>query len=234
MRVLLVSPSRIVRDCFISELIPRGIVLSWCENVSDALSEMREKKTTFDVMVLESVSKYDTINFLSMFGGLEVRPIIVLYTEIHSHEELYDYLKLGVGGFLQKPLNPKNIFPVITRAYENFKGAPPERKVVRVQLEEGEGIVEFTSKSGIRVIGNIIDLSVGGLAFSFAPKYANAFEEGEEIHYLKLILRSDETSLRGRVKAKDNERRVGVVIFTELNVDAVQKISRFIFFKTSA
>lgn len=233
MKVLLVTPSRMVRDMFISELIPRGVMVSWVENIPDAISKIKEKKIVYDVMVVETISKYDTISFLSMFKGISTKPVIVLYTEIYSQEDIYEYLKLGVGGFLQKPLNSKSIFPVITKAYEHFKGAPPERQVVRVNLTEGEGSVEFMSSSGIRIVGSIVDLSIGGLAFTYAPKYDNSFSEGEEIKNLKIILRNDETYLKGQIKIKDSDKRLGVVIFTELNIDAIQKISKFIFLKTS-
>lgn len=233
MKVLLLTPSRIVRDLFIAELIPRGITLSWCENVSDGFNKIKNEKTEFDVVVLESISKYDTINFLSMFRKLEKRPVIVLYAEIHSHDEVYEYLKLGVSGFLLKPLNSRSIFAVIVKAYESFKGAPPERQVVRVQLTEGEGTVEFFSEKGIRVVGNILDLSIGGLAFSYIPKYDNTFEEGEEAKKLKIILKDEETSLKGKIKSKEPNKRIGVIIFTELNLDSIQKISKFLFFKTS-
>ncbi len=233
MRVLLVSPSRMVRDIFISELIPRGITLSWCENINDALGKWKEKKVFADVVVLEVISKYDAVSFLSLIREISPRPVIVLYTEIHSQSEVYEYLKLGVGGFLQKPLVAKNIFTVVVKAYENFKGAPPERQVVRVQLSEGEGVVEFFNSQGVKIIGNILDLSVGGLAFSYTSKYENHFHQGDNLQKIRLILKEEETFLKGTVKLKDDSKRISVILFTELNPDAIQKISKFIFYQTS-
>ena len=234
MKVVLIVSSRIVRDAFIFELIPRGINVFWFDNVSEAISKLSNKKIFCDVVVFESLSKYDTITFVSMLKSLGYKPVLVLYSEIHSKSEVYEYLKLGIGGFLQKPLNPKNIFPIISKAYENFKGAPPERQVVRVQLREGEGSVEFVSSSNVRVIGNIVDLSVGGFAFSYLSKYDNAFSQGEQIKDIKVILAEEETFVKGTVKLKDETNRKAVIVFSELNQDAIQKISRFIFLKTSS
>lgn len=237
MRVLLITPSRIVRDTFISQLIPRGIFLSWYENTSDLIKKVRvgqgEGDQSFDVIVIEVVSKYDVISFLSILRELGLKGAIILYTEIHAPSEVYEYLKLGVSGFLQKPLVTNNIFTVISKAYEHFKGAPPERKVVRVELKEGEGIVEFVSPSGVRVIANIVDLSVGGLAFSYPSKFEDAFFEGTDISRLRIILRDEETYIKGKIKAKISDKRIGVIVFTELNPDAIQKISKFIFTKIS-
>ncbi|MCX8095999.1 MAG: response regulator [Spirochaetes bacterium] len=233
MRVLLITPSRIVRDTFISQLIPRGIVLSWCENISNVIKKIKESNQSFDVIVIEVVSKYDVTSFLSIFRELELKGAIVLYTEIHTPSEVYEYLKLGVSGFLQKPLVTNNIFTVISKAYEHFKGAPPERKVVRVELKEGEGTVEFVSTSGIRVIANIVDLSVGGLAFSYTSKFEDAFFEGDEISRLRIILKDEETYAKGRIKAKISDKRIGIIVFTQLNLDTIQKISKFIFLKIS-
>ncbi|MFN4244550.1 MAG: response regulator [Brevinematia bacterium] len=234
MKVLLVASSRIVRDMFISELIPRGINFLWCDNISEALSKMKEGKISCDVLVLESLSKYDTVSFVSMFRTLNPRPILVLYTELHSKDEVYEYLKLGVSGFLQKPLDPKNIFPVVFKAYEHSKGAPPERQVVRVQLEEGEGSVEFVSSSGVRVIGNILDISVGGFAFSYISKYDNAFSQGETVDKVRLILKEEEVFVKGLIKLKDESSRKAIIVFSEINLDAIRKISKFIFLKISS
>lgn len=233
MLVLLITPSRIVRDIFISELIPRGINLSWAENPEECITKIKDKKLQFDVIVAEIPSKYDFLNLSNAIKSLGIKPIIVLYTEIRSQDDIYYYLKLGVAGFIQKPLDRAKIFPVIVKAYENFKGAPPERQVVRVQLLEGEGSIDYTSKTLVKIVGTILDLSIGGLAFSYTQKYDEHIMEGEEIEQIKLILKEDETIVKGKIKTKLPEKRIAIILFTQLNIDAIQKISKFIFFKTS-
>ncbi|MGC8869777.1 MAG: hypothetical protein ACP5PT_01630 [Brevinematia bacterium] len=232
MVVLLVSPSRIVRDIFISELIPRGITLLWAENTEGCIAKI-EKKLQFDVIVVETSSKFEFLNLYNAIKSLGIKPIFVLYSEIKSQEEIYYYLKLGVAGFLQKPLDRTKIFQTLVKAYESFKGAPPERQVVRVQLLEGEGSIDYTSKSLVKIVGSIIDISIGGLAFSYAPKYEEHIVEMEEIDSIKVILRSEETFVKGKIKTKIPEKRIAVIVFTQLNIDAIQKISKFIFYKTS-
>ncbi|MCX8028421.1 MAG: hypothetical protein N2712_00295 [Brevinematales bacterium] len=233
MKVLLISPSRIVRDAFISELIPRGIEILWCENISEILKKLGDKITSVDVVVVEVISKYDVVSFLDAIKALNVRAAIVLYIDIHSQAEVYEYLKLGVMGFLQKPLKTGIIFNVLSKAYQNFKGAPPERKVVRVQLNEGEGTVDFTLSSGVRVIGSISDLSIGGLAFSYSLKYEDKLVPSDEVFEIRIVLRNEDTYVKGKLKAKIPEKHLAVLVFTELNVDAIHKISKFIFYKTS-
>ncbi len=194
---------------------------------------MRDKKIQFDVIVVEIPSKYDFLNLNNALKSLGLKPIVVLYTEIKSQEDIYYYLKLGVAGFIQKPLDRSKIFPILVKAYENFKGAPPERQVVRVQLLEGEGTIDYNSKDLVKVVGNILDISVGGLAFSYAQKYDDHIIEGEEIDQIKIILRESETIVKGKIKTKIPHKRIAVILFTELNIDAIQKISKFIFYKTS-
>jgi ActR/RegA family two-component response regulator len=233
MNVLLITPSRIVRDIFISELIPRGLTVSWEETIEEAISKVKEKKLSYDVIVVEVISKYDATSFISLIKTILPTSAIVLYAELKNPKEVYDYLKLGVSGFLVKPLDKSSIFKVIEKAYINTKGAPPERKVVRVQFNPGEGSIEFTSSKGIRVIGNIVDLSIGGCAFSYVDKFKEAFSEGEEIKSTRLIFRDSETEVTGVIKTKIPEKNLAVFLFSTLTPDNIQKISKEIFVKTS-
>jgi len=233
MNILLITPSRIVRDVFVSELIPRGITLTWEESIESAVSRIRDKKVLYDVMVIEVISKYDAINFVSTIKSILPNSVLVLYTEVKSTRELYEYLKVGVAGFIVKPLDRNSIFKVIEKAYTNFNGAPPERKVVRVQLQPGEGSIEFFSSKGIRVVGTILDLSVGGCAFSYVDKFKEAFSEGDEVGNAKLIFRDSETEVSGVIKTKVPDKSLAVFLFSNLSPDNIQKISKEIFMKTS-
>ncbi len=233
MNVLLITPSRIVRDIFISELIPRGLMVSWEETIEGAVSKVKEKKLSYDVVVVEVISKYDATSFISLIKTVLPTSAVVVYTEIRSPKEVYEYLKLGVSGFLVKPLDRASIFKVIEKAYINTKGAPPERKVVRVQFQPGEGSIEFVSSKGIRVIGSIVDISIGGCAFNYVDKFKDVFSEGEEIRNARLIFRDSDTEVSGVIKAKIPEKNLAVFLFSTLTPDNIQKISKEIFVKTS-
>ncbi len=239
MNVLVISPSRLLRDIFISELIPKGIHVTWSENLDEVREKLEAKKLPqLDIVVFEAITKFDVFTYMKSLRYLlqNQKIVFVLYSEIKSKEDIFEYLKLGIGAFLVKPLDRSLVFSVLTKAYERFKGAPPERKLVRVEIEDGSATVEFTSLKGIRVISDLIDISVGGCAFRYLSKDEDAFSVGEELEEILLIFHSPyniETTVRGKIHSKNPEKKIGVIIFTELTQDAIQKISKFIFHKVS-
>lgn len=237
MKILVYTQSIYVRKSFINGLIPNGISVYHSENIQEMvgkLSKLVPDVVVFDVINENYDDSYRLMTAMKKSPSEKIKKIaIVMLVGNIDKKNLTKMLQLGAVGFIKSGTDEDSIAKYIINAYQKVKGAPPERKYVRVTLDtsmESERIaIKFRSPVNMQLIMGVIkDISAGGLAVELVGTYdPEAIKQNMEVKNLQFILNTRDVVVNAVVVAY--QRNFCAFRFTGLTQGDREIISQFMF-----
>lgn len=242
MNVVILSQSYYVRNSFIGALIPRGILLYHVEH-KDHLIEAIQKHEA-DVVVLDVIQEDFNDIFVLMrevkshTSEIVKKAAIILLIGAIDKQNVTRAVNQGAIGFIKSNTSEDVIGAYIIDIYQKIKGAPPERKYVRVSLDVSNhndriGIKMRSPINSQLIMGVIKDISFGGLAIELVGTFAaDSLATGVEIKNMQFIIDSKDVFVDGVVVAY--KQNFLAIRFVNMPVQEREIISQFVFQRMSA
>ena len=241
MNVLIFTQSYYVRKTYVNALIPMGISVTHSESSTGILEKIQVKVA--DLVILDAIQEnYDDmfpiVSDIKNNENEDIRKtgVIMLISGI-TKDYLVKALHLGVIGFIKNNASEDTISKYVIEIYGKIKGAPPERKFVRVSLnteKEAERVgVKFRSPDNQQLLlGVARDISAGGIAVELVGTYNHdALLSGTEVKNMQFILNGKDVIADAMIMAY--QKGFIAFRFTSLSQQDKEIISQFIFEKIS-
>lgn len=185
-------------------------------------------KEDFDV-VFEIVKRIKN----STFEEVKKTGIILLIGSINK-QTITTAIQIGVIGFIKSNADVDFVNKYIIDAYQKIRGVPPERKYVRVKIDDYDRIgIKFRSPVNSQLmIGLIKDVSFGGIAVELVGSFQiDSIAVGSEIENIQFILDGKDIFIDGIVVAYKNN--YCAFRFKDMTQEIREAISQYIFKKIS-
>ncbi len=237
MKVLIYTESYYVRKTFVNALIPQGISLYHVESLDKLGESILEHDV--DIVVFDVIQENFRDVFIpmgqikngSMLGDKKIGVILLIGSV--DKAAITQALQLGALGFIKSNAGEEVIANYITQIYEKSKGAPPERKFVRVSLDVTDASqrvsIKFRSPANMQLLmGAIKDISAGGIALELVGTVEEgAIEVGMEVSNMQFILDTRDVIANGVVVAF--QKRFCAIRFTSMSPVDRDVLSHYIF-----
>lgn len=239
MQVMVVTESYYVRKAFVNALIPRGMSVVHANNIQEFLSKL--SKVPVDLVVFDVVNENYAETFRIM-AAMKKSPSDrmkkigkVLFVGTIEKAQVVEALKYGAVGFIKSSAVGNQLVEYLVAAYKKVKGAPPQRKFVRLSmdtssLDERIGI-KFRSPRNLQLIMGVLkDISAGGIAVELVGTFdPDAIVKGMEVQNIQFILNQKDVVVTGVVVAYN--KNFCAFRFVQMTGTDQEIISNFIFEK---
>lgn len=191
MKLLIVNVVESLRDYLISKLIAAGIEVYIAEDDMKALEII--EKISIDIMFIDIDSR--KVDFLSLVKVVREKPgfektRLITLTKSVDKETLSKYIPYGLIGILPKNLEITQYDKRIIKFIDSHLFQNEKRKSIRITPKQDEKLIirlPLTGRQNEKAEGQIIDLSIQGVAFRFVDaEYKTFFLLNHEIKHTEI------------------------------------------------
>ncbi len=230
-RILVAVGDRSQGEDFMAALLPKGLEVYIVDSLVSlkTIGQMRRP----DLVIVD----YDAGEYGGLAGLEQLRQIDWLRTGrlvVYSRESGLDFvrmtMRLGVVGYLHKPVSVQEIWEKLETIVSNTAGGGQRREFVRVKPAplETSRVELFTGPSGAGIGGELLDISLGGVAFKLHnPQRIGEIGMGQAYPRMELSL-LDEPKVQVGVVAVIARGNTAAFKFNSLTEDALRTLCRYI------
>ena len=237
MNVFIYTQSYYARNTFVNSLIPKGISLYHAERPESLLEKMNTLHC--DIAVLDVIQEdyatiFNLVKEIKTNASENIRnSAVVLLIGTIDKQYITLAIQIGVIGFIKSNAKEEYISNYIIETYKKVKGAPPDRKYVRVSVNSSNpneriGIKFRSPVNSQLIIGLINDISFGGIAVELIGTFPpDSLATGLEIKNMQFILDGKDVFVDAVVVAYTN--KLCAFRFTDMTNQVQESISHYIF-----
>jgi CheY-like chemotaxis protein len=241
MNACIYTQSNWVRNNYVNSLIPRGISLYHVEHGETLIEKILSTRS--EIAILDVIQEdYDAIFALirqikSHESEIVKGASIILIIGSVDKTHVTSAIALGVKGFIKSNAEEDFVGNYIIEIYKKDKGAPPERKFVRVSFDtsnpnERIGIKFRSPINSQLIMGLIKDISFGGIAVELVGTFPKeSLAAGVAVKNMQFILDGKDVYVDGVVVAY--QRMFCAFRFVNMSETVSEIISHYIFQRIS-
>ncbi len=238
MNVLIYTQSNYARITFINALFPAGITLYQTEHSETIINDIQRHTpaiVVLDVIKEDFIIVFEIVKQIKNHPSEEVKKtgIILLIGSIDK-QTITSAIQFGVIGFIKSNAAVDFVSKYIIDAYQKVRGIPPERKYIRVKIDPNDGVgIKFRSPVNSQlIIGQIKDISFGGIAVELVGAFPpDSITIGSEITNMQFIIEGRDIFIDGIVVAY--QKNFCAFRFKNMTPEIKGTISQYIFKKIS-
>lgn len=230
-RILVAIGDQSQGEDFMAALLPKGFEVYIVDSLN-ALKTVGETRRP-NLLILD----YDAPEYGGMIGLEKLHQSNWLRTGrivLFSHESGLDFvrmtMRLGVVGYLYKPVSMREIWEKLETIVSNSAKGQLRREFVRVKPAPLEPcrVELFTGPEGSGIGGELLDISLGGIAFRLHnPQRIEEIGIGQSYSRMELSL-PDEPKVQVGVVAVIARGDTAAFKFNSLTEDALRTLCRYI------
>ena len=235
MNIMIYTLSNYTRNMFVNALLPAGITLYQADLHENLIGKM--ERLSPDIVVLDAIQENisDIVELVKVIknhpaDNIKKAAAVLLICNIDRQDILLS-IQAGVIGFIRSNSSMDYINKYLVSVYQKVRGAPPERKFVRVPYTVN---ISFRSPASSQlIIGKIRDFSIGGIAVELGDRIsAPSMDAGMFVKNMQFILDGRNISVDGIVVT--NCSRLCGFRFFNISPEIKEIFSQFIFKRISA
>ncbi|URA09952.1 PilZ domain-containing protein [Thermospira aquatica] len=240
MEIVIVTQSFYVRNQFVNTFYPRGVTVYHTDNADQLLEKLRLYPNIefvfIDVIHEEFAQALDILAKVKAFAVTQKRTIYALLIYVVIDKTIAaKAIENGCVGFVKSNVSGDELFLYTLQLYQKLRGAPPQRKYVRISFDpanpnERIGIKFRSPINSQLLVGVIRDISFGGLAVELVGMFPQeALSVNVQISNIQFMLDDRDVYADATVVAYDYRKRFCALRFTYLSSEDQEVLASFIF-----
>ena len=236
MNILIVENSISLANSICYVLLSLGIKGFPCVNRKDALGILNENPDILIGIIDIDNKPVEGLQLIEEIKKKKKEFKTIAHTSRNIGQLSDKIIKLGVIGYISKPLNEKLLYSNLDNIFSKLDNIENEkREYIRISPDpENPIILQFrTSNNNKLYSGKVINLSIAGIAFEVLNPLKNThFEEGITLRNLNFYL--DFKQITGSAKILLIRGKLIVIKFTKLTMENRTRIAKYVFQRISS
>jgi len=230
-RILVAVGDKEQGEDFMAALLPKGFEVYIVDTLVSLRSIGQMRKP--DLVIIDfDAAEYGGLSGLEGLRQLDWMRLSRLV--VYSRESGLDFvrmtMRLGVVGYLHKPVSMHEIWEKLETIVSNTSGGGQRREYVRVKPAplETSRVELFTGPAGAGIGGELLDISLGGVAYKLHnPQRIGEITMGQSYSRMELSL-MDEPKVQVGVVAVIARGNTAAFKFNALTEEALRTLCRYI------
>ncbi len=236
MNVLIYTQSYYTRNTFVNALIPSGINLFHTvrpENINNKILQLNPEIVILDAIQENFATVFELVRQIKKHSSeLVNKTTVILHIGSIDKNDIISAIQCGIIGFIKNDSSEDFIYKYIINTYQKVLGVPPERKFVRISIDDNIGMKFRSPNNSKLIIGQIKDISIGGVAAKLIGIFpVDSLIVGLEVKNIQFILDGKNIFINGIVVSY--QENFCAFRFMNMTPEIRETISQYVFKKIS-